>query len=351
MAGEKRAKRQAFRRKQQRQVARALQRDLEKLSKKHCRELTRAVKKAKTFELAKNARKVKSAAGQGKETSVLIERQTVLKSIAVSDGLAAAIKHYELQALLQERPATTKAVHMPKNDAPSEGRALETLQQGSTLHMLEKLITSNAVKTAATDAAAALREHTLDEEDAKSQLQGRAKEGAMAAKRPPDDNGTSSVFLSSLDTDDAEQYAGAGARKNRRGQKARQKLAEKRYGQNAKHLVKARRKEQELAAARAAAAAAVAERTQVPINDQSCETQTLNRRERRKRERLARLQAAGNSIAAGDSQKEKSESQPASSVDSRDVHPSWAAKHAQKRVQEAAAAAAASKRTKIVFED
>ena len=47
-----------------------------------------------------------------------------------------------------------------------------------------------------------------------------------------------------------------GTTKNRRGQKARQKIAEKKHGQRAKHIVKAQKKEVELASKRAEARAA-----------------------------------------------------------------------------------------------
>jgi hypothetical protein len=101
-----------------------------------------------------------------------------------------------------------------------------------------------------------------DRSSSQQQLSSQFVGSLNAGNRSSDDEG---------DEDDAELYAAMarrdGTQKNRRGQKARQTIAEKKHGQKAKHVIEQQKKEArhllKLEAAAAAAAGKVAAAAQL----------------------------------------------------------------------------------------
>jgi hypothetical protein len=101
----KQEKRQHWRR-QQRQNQKDSSRAMQKLATQQARELLRALKKVKSFELAKVARRIKAAAEEGKAESAdeLEARKIAVKNIAVTELMQAAVEKHHLQLLLEHSP-------------------------------------------------------------------------------------------------------------------------------------------------------------------------------------------------------------------------------------------------------
>eukprot|EP01045_Picozoa_sp_COSAG04_P030043 COSAG04_NODE_5102_length_1737_cov_1.065934_2_plen_139_part_01 len=97
----KASKRQHYRKIQRRQQQRDGAKALRKIATASARALLRALKKAKQFELAKAARRIKAVAQEGGDAAEITARREAVKTIGVPELLAAAVEKHSLQLLLE----------------------------------------------------------------------------------------------------------------------------------------------------------------------------------------------------------------------------------------------------------
>ena len=250
---------------------------MQKLATQHARLLLRALKTAKNMELAKASRRIKSVAedgGAGKGGGDLAARREAIKGIAISELLAAAVETHHLELLVEHSPKQfeTPTASTPAGEPDEAAKQTAFFREQATRKIIGVGGVTKVVEEFQRGTLALIAAEEAD----------RSK-GAKR-KRPPPGSGANSIavgsgagssqpvsqFVGSLNSgatggyssgeEDAELFEAMarrdGTTKNRRGQKARQKIAEKKHGQRAKHIVKAQKKEVELAAKRAEARAA-----------------------------------------------------------------------------------------------
>jgi hypothetical protein len=277
--GAKAAKRQHYVRLQAKRRRKDQARGMQKLATQHARLLLRALKTAKNLELAKASRRIKSAAedkpGIESDNSELTVRREAIKTITVPELLAAAVETHHLELLVEHSPKQFETPSADEQGVATEGGAAAKQAKFFREQAVRKIVGVKGVTKVVED----FQRGTL------ALIAAEEAERSKGAKRmrPPPSTGANpmavgsgpsghavSQFVGSLnssaadgssDDEDAELFKAMarrdGTTKNRRGQKARQKIAEKKHGQNAKHILKAKKKEAELAAKRAEARAAV----------------------------------------------------------------------------------------------
>ena len=389
----KAAQRQHYLRLQAKRRQKASARGVQKLATQHARLLIRALKTAKNLELAKAARRMKSAAEDkpdaGAATGELAARREAIKSITVPELLAAAVQTHQLELLVEHSPKQFEPPSADPQEAATETDAAAKQAKFFREQAVRKIVSVKGVTTVVEEFQRGTLALIAAEEADRSK-------GAKR-KRPPPGTGVNSIavgsglagnamssqFVGSLnsgaadgassdeDADLREAMAQRdGTTKNRRGQKARQKIAEKKHGLHAKHILQAKKKEAELAALRAEARAAAAAGTTAPGVDRG-DSESAELPEENRKQKRARLRAEGklavrigtdgggeNDIAsviakaassAGESGKKKkrkkpkdSGSTPAEEGGDEALHPSWAAKKQAKAVVPAG--------TRIVFD-
>lgn len=311
----KAAKRQHYLRLQAKRRRKETARGMQKLATQHARLLLRALKTAKNMELAKASRRIKSAAeGQpdgAKGCKELTARRDAIKSIAVPELLAAAVETHHLELLVEHSPKQFETTATAQQGAvggdKTETDAVTKQAKFFRLQAMRKIVGVNGVTKVVQEFQRATLALIAAEEADRSK--GTKRKGtppgtgtnSNGARAGPSGNAVSQ-FVDSLNSgvadissgdEDAELYEAMarrdGTAKNRRGQKARQKIAEKKHGQHAKHLIKAKQKEVELAAKRAEARAAAAT-TAVGRN---VEAGTTGAAEENRKQKRARLRAEG----------------------------------------------------------
>jgi hypothetical protein len=276
-AAGKAAKRQHYLRLQAKRRRKESARGMQKLATQHARLLLRALKTAKNMELAKASRRIKSVAedgGAGKGGGDLAARREAIKGIAIPELLAAAVETHHLELLVEHSPKQfeTPTASTPAGEPDEAAKQTAFFREQATRKIIGVGGVTKVVEEFQRGTLALIAAEEAD----------RSK-GAKR-KRPPPGSGANSIavgsgagssqpvsqFVGSLNSgatggyssgeEDAELFEAMarrdGTTKNRRGQKARQKIAEKKHGQRAKHIVKAQKKEVELAAKRAEARAA-----------------------------------------------------------------------------------------------
>ena len=360
-AHSKREKKQSYAKKQNRRQQQELQRQLEKLAKAQLRELTRALKKAKSFELAKVARKIKEAIQEEKSAQGLVARQATLKQIAIPILVSAVIEKHGMQVIAPGGEHSKRKLPGGEGcQTNSSAKPADAVASGAQYGQeVQKILASGSVRKAVEEAQAALHEHKLDAQDAHAPAQPQKPSRLQVGGRAGGSE-IGSRFLESLgghDSDPDDDQGGPPQRKNRRGQRARQKLAEKQFGQKAKHVQLLQKKEAEKV------------RAQQEQQEQQQQSQGENRKERRKRERDQGLPGVETEPATHMPEhlpKRAKKIQKASAVhvspatDATQVtgsggfmdekmHPSWIAKQ-QLKQRQALLAAAGPKRSRVVFD-
>ena len=386
-------KRQHFLRLQAKRRQKESARGMQKLATQHTRLLIRALKTAKNLELAKAARRMKSAAEDqldaGTATGELAARREAIKSITVPELLAAAVETHHLELMVEHSPKQFEPPSADPQGAATDTDAAVKQAKFFREQAVRKVVSVKGVTAVVEEFQRGTLALIAAEEADRSK-------GAKR-KRPPPGTGANSIavgsglagnamssqFVGSLNSgaadgsssdEDSDLLAAMaqrdGTAKNRRGQKARQKIAEKKHGQHAKHILQAKKKEAELAALRAEARAAAAAATSGVGRS---ETGSTDPPEENRKQKRARLRAEGklavrigtdgggeNDIASviakaassaeetGKKKKRKkpkdsgSTPAPAEEAGSEALHPSWAAKKQAKAVVPAG--------TRIVFD-
>eukprot|EP01043_Picozoa_sp_COSAG02_P065282 COSAG02_NODE_9801_length_2107_cov_1.388944_1_plen_420_part_00 len=311
--GAKAAKRQHYMRLQAKRRRKDPARGMQKLATQHARLLLRALKTAKNLELAKASRRIKSAAedkpGGENGNSELATRREAIKTIAVPELLAVAVETHHLELLVEHSPKQFETPSANDQEVTTEGDTAAKQTKFFREQAVRKIVGVKGVTKVVEDFQRGTLALIAAEEADRSK-------GAKR-KRPPLGSGANSIavdsgssgnavsqFVGSLnsgaadgsgDDEDAELFEAMarrdGTAKNRRGQKARQKIAEKKHGQHAKHILKAKQKEAELAAKRAEARAAVDAAAVAAVG--KGDTGATEPSEENRKQKRARLRAEG----------------------------------------------------------